>query len=97
MTTLANSITQEVTATNVRFLENTLTVVLSDNREISVPLDKIAWLTWLLTATPQQRENWSLEPGGYAVYWEDLDDGIEVSHLLDKRPLTQNNFPSNKK
>jgi len=35
----------------------------------------------------RQRANWSLEPGGYAIYWPDLDDGIEVCHLLDMQPL----------
>jgi hypothetical protein len=37
---------------------------------------------------PRQRANWKLEPGGYAIYWEDLDDGIEVCHLLDLQPIT---------
>jgi hypothetical protein len=26
--------------------------------------------------------HWSLEPRGFAIYWPDLDDGIEVAHLL---------------
>ena len=38
-------------------------------------------------STPEQRQNWSLEPGGYAIYWEDLDDGLEVAHLLGLQPL----------
>lgn len=42
---------------------------------------------WLDEATPEQRPNWSLEPGGYAVYWDDLDDGGEVCHLLAVEPL----------
>jgi len=45
------------------------------------------WLKWLAQATPKQRANWSLEPGGYAIYWPDLDDGIEVCHLLDTQPI----------
>jgi hypothetical protein len=31
--------------------------------------------------------NWTLEPGGYAIYWEDLDDGLEVCHILGMQPL----------
>lgn len=31
--------------------------------------------------------NGSLEPDGYAIYWEDLDDGIEVCHILAVQPL----------
>ena len=49
---------------------------------MSLPLDRIEWLQWLARATPEKRANWSPEPGGYAVYWEDLDDGIEVCHIL---------------
>ena len=88
MITLVNNVTEQVAASNVRFEDNTLYVSLSDGREISVPLDRVEWLTWLAQATPEQRANWSLEPGGFAIYWDDLDDGIEVCHLLTMQPLT---------
>lgn len=87
MTTLANNITTKVTARNVRFEDDILYVSLSDGREVSTPIDKIEWLAWLAQATPEQRANWSLEPGGFAIYWTDLDDGIEVCHLLTMQPL----------
>lgn len=80
--------TDTVRASNVRFIEKTLIVFLSDGREISMPIDRMKWLKWLAEATPEQRENWRIEPGGYAVYWEDLDDGIEVRHMLDVQPLS---------
>jgi len=88
MPTLTNEITEQVRATNLRFVGNILYINLSDSREISVPLDQVKWLHWLLKATPEQRANWSIEPGGFAIYWEDLDDGIEVCHLLGMQPLT---------
>lgn len=47
-----------------------LHVSLSDGRLISLSLDTISWLGWLANATPEQRANWSIEPGGYGVYWE---------------------------
>ena len=34
-----------------------------------------------------ERESWSIEPHGIAVYWSDLDDGLEVVNLLDRHPL----------
>jgi hypothetical protein len=74
-------------ATNVRFENNVLCITLSDGREVSLPINRIEWLAWLAKATPEQRDNWSLEPGGYAVYWEDLDDGLEVAHILGTEPL----------
>ena len=74
-------------ASTVRLEQYRLCVVLSDGREISVPLDRIEWLAWLANATPQQRSNWTLEPNGFALYWPDLDDGVEVRHLLTLQPL----------
>ncbi|MBN2006608.1 MAG: DUF2442 domain-containing protein [Anaerolineae bacterium] len=66
---------------NVYFEGDVLHIVLSDEREISLPLHKVSWLSWLAQATPEQRAHWSLEPRGFAIYWEDLDDGIEICHL----------------
>ncbi len=50
-------------------------------------MDRIDWLAWLANATPEQKANWSFEPGGYAIYWDDLDDGVEVCHILTTEPL----------
>jgi hypothetical protein len=72
----------EAAATAVEFADDTLIVSLDDGRELRVPLDRVSWLGWLRAAAPEQRANWTLEPRGFAVYWPDLDDGIEVRHLL---------------
>jgi len=87
LTSASNVVSEQVAATNVRFEKNSLYVSLSDGREVSLPIDRIDWLAWLARATPEQRAKWSLEPGGYAVYWEELDDGIEVGHILAMEPL----------
>jgi hypothetical protein len=87
MITLANKITEQVRATGVRFVENILFVSLADGREISVPIDRVEWLKWLANAKPEQRNKWSLEPGGYAIYWDELDDGVEICHLLGMQPV----------
>ena len=85
MTTLAvRKMTKPVVATGVRFAGSMMYVVLSDKREVGVPLPRFAWLA---QASPEQRARWSIEPGGYAVWWDDLDDGIEVCHLLDMQSL----------
>lgn len=77
----------QVGATSVRFSGTILYVSLTDGREISIPMERVEWLNWLVKATEEQRLRWTIEPGGYAVYWEDLDDGIEVCHLLEIQPL----------
>ncbi len=84
---LPNVVIEEVAATGVRFVDNLLYILLSDGREVSLPVDQIEWLEWLAKSAPKQRANWSLEPGGYAIYWEDLDDGIEVNHILAMQSL----------
>lgn len=87
MTRLAVEIAEEIRATNVQFLGQLMMVSLSDGRVITLPLDKIDWLRWLANATPEQRANWSLEPGGFAIYWDELDDGVELCHLLSSYSL----------
>ena len=87
MATLASKVIEEVEAVDVHFAGNILCVSLSDGREISVAIGQVEWLDWLAEATPEQRAKWSLEPGGFAIYWEELDDGIEVRHLLRMHPI----------
>jgi hypothetical protein len=55
---------------------------LSDGRRLSLPIDSISWPDWLASATPEQRAGWTIEPGGCAIYWDELDDGIEIEHVL---------------
>jgi len=87
MNTLPASLIEVIQATGVRFENDRLCVSLSDGREVSVPLNKVEWLAWLAQASPEQRAHWSVEPGGFAIYWEDLDDGFEIAHLLAMQPL----------
>ena len=88
MNTLTVEIAEEIQATNVQFSGQLMMVSLSDGRVITVPIDKIDWLHWLAEASPEQQANWSLEPGGFAIYWDDLDDGVELCHLLSPYSLT---------
>lgn len=90
MKTLTAKTTEHVRAESVRFTSNVIRVALDDGRKISLPLNEMPWLKWLAKATPKQRANWTIEPGGFAIYWPDLDDGIEVCHLLESAPLTAN-------
>ena len=66
-------------AKSARFADGKLYVQLTDGREIGVPL---AQFPWLASATATQRRHWHIEPRGFAIYWDDLDDGIEVEHLF---------------
>ena len=73
-----------VAAMSVRFEGERLFVDLSDGRGVSLDLRSTPWLAWLFRATPRPRAGWSVEPGGFAVYWDELDDGIEVAQVLSE-------------
>jgi len=85
MITSVNKI--NVQAKSLRFEGNILHILLSDGREISLPLDQMEWLDWLAKATQDQRTKWRIEPGGFAIYWDDLDDGLEIEHILSLQPM----------
>ncbi len=65
--------------TNAFFANNMLTVALSDGRIVFFPCAEMAWL---VNATPEQQQNFSIESDGYGVWWQELDDGIALHHIL---------------
>jgi hypothetical protein len=85
-TSTAKTRGKSLAATGVRFADSTIYVALNDGAEIAVPLARFEWLA---KAAPEQRARWSIEPRGYAVWWNDLDDGFEVCHLLDRPGATR--------
>lgn len=75
MNTLANN----AAAKSVRFAEETMVVLFTDGRELSVPL---AYFPRLLNAAPQQRLQFRMSGGGTGLHWEELDEDIDVKNLL---------------
>ncbi len=69
----------EARATNVEFTGDSLVVTLHDGRVLSTPL---SWFPRLVHASPAERQRWRLEDDGEAIWWDDIDDGVEVGHLL---------------
>ena len=74
----------ELGAIGVRFTDDMVYIALSDGRKIGVPLTRYDFLA---RATGEQRRHWQFEPRGFAVYWPDLDDGLEVVHWLSPVPM----------
>ncbi|MEZ4416160.1 MAG: DUF2442 domain-containing protein [Gemmatimonadota bacterium] len=70
-------------AVAVELSEATLDVTLEDGRTVSVPL---WWYPRLHTATPAQRANWVLLPGGYGIHWPEIDEDVGVWALLEGGP-----------
>jgi hypothetical protein len=61
----------------VEISDDKLKVTLEDERAISTPL---YWYPWLEAASPEHQRNVELLP--YAIYWTDLDEGLEVEGML---------------
>ncbi len=78
-TSRAEDYADRALATSVRVDEDALHVVLSDGRELSVPL---AWFPRLVAATAQQRSSWRLIGDGHGIRWEDLDEDLSVAGLI---------------
>jgi hypothetical protein len=69
-----------ISATAVRFDDNTMWVDLTDGRTLGVPL---AWFPRLINATPAQRANVEMSRTG--LHWEDLDEDISIAGLIAGR------------
>lgn len=68
-----------IRAADISFKGDRLYVLLTDEREISVPL---SWFPRLLNATDEQREAWELIGQGVGIHWEKIDEDISVAGLL---------------
>jgi hypothetical protein len=69
-----------ISATSVRFDEDTMWVELTDGRTLGVPL---AWFPRLLRATPTEREQ--VEISRVGLHWEALDEDISIAGILAGR------------
>ena len=72
---------------SVEFEGNLLHVSLRGGRYVRLPIETVSWLGCPAAATPEQWAEWSIESGGYGVYWEELDDGFEMIPMLNVQPL----------
>lgn len=66
-------------AEKVFYRDDRLVVLLTDEREISVPL---RWFPRLLKANDEQRAAWRLIGDGEGIHWEEIDEDISVAGLL---------------
>lgn len=69
-----------ISATAVRFDEDTMWVDLTDGRTLGVPL---AWFPRLLNATPAQRRRVELSRIG--LHWDGIDEDISIDGLIAGR------------
>lgn len=72
--------------TSAFFVNNALTVAISDGQIIIYPCQQ---MRWLINATSEQQQNFDIESDGYGVWWHELDDGIALHHILSLKPVPQ--------
>ena len=66
-------------ATDVWFSSSTINVMLTDGREISVPL---GFYPFLVNATEEQRKKFELTGRGTEIHFEEIDEGIDVTDIV---------------
>jgi hypothetical protein len=66
-------------AQKVWFTDAKMYVLLTDGRELGIPLE---WFPKLRDATESERMNWRLIGGGIGIHWENIDEDLSVAGLL---------------
>ena len=69
-----------ISATDIRFDDSSMWVVLTDGRTLGIPL---AWFPRLQSATVEQRQKFEISLLG--LHWEDLDEDISIAGLIAGR------------
>lgn len=74
-----NTLAIEVRAKKVWVDDENLWLLLSDGRQLSVPL---VYFPRLLKATPEQRQQFETSGGGVGIHWDEIDEDISVEGLV---------------
>ena len=69
----------QVLAQDIWFDDENLWVLLTDGRQLSVPL---AYFPKLLNATREELDEYLISGGGVGIHWDTLDEDISVEGLL---------------
>jgi hypothetical protein len=64
---------------DVAFVDEAMQVILTDGREIRVPLE---WFPKLRDANPEARRNWRLIGKGIGIHWPDVDEDVSLEGML---------------
>lgn len=79
MSTSVPSVDQRPRAASVVVEGDRVRVVLTDGRDIGIPM---GWYPWLANATPEEQADFDIIEDGLGVWWERLDDGLSVPGML---------------
>lgn len=71
--------TDPVTATAIETTSDALVLIVGDRR-ICIPWERCS--ERLINATPQERMDAELSPGGYGIHWRQIDEDLSINGLL---------------
>ena len=74
-----STLVKNAQASRIWFDSDNLWVLLTDGRQISVPL---SYFPRLLKATDEQRQKYIISGGGTGLHWDEIDEDISVKGLL---------------
>jgi hypothetical protein len=66
-------------AASVKVEDGRIRVMLTDGRDIGVPIDRYAWLA---AATPEEQADVGIIEYGLGIWWDSIDEGLSVPGLL---------------
>ena len=69
----------EARAQKIWIDDENLWLLLTDGRQLSVPL---VYFPRLLKATPEQRQHFETSGGGQGIHWDEIDEDISVEGLF---------------
>ncbi len=70
-------------AIKIWFTGKALFVELEDHRKASLPIKQFPALQ---NASPEQRMNFEIIGGGYAIHWKELDEDLSVAGFFENKP-----------
>ena len=79
MNSVARKLDQEFFAINVFFTGEIIGIILSDGREVRVPLD---FYPLLKNASAAQQNNFEIIGLGTGIHWPDIDEDLSVEGII---------------
>ena len=74
-------------AIDVQLTDDEMTIVLTDGRRLTVPLE---WFPRLASATAAELADWRIIGDGVGIHWESVDEDLSVAGLFrGTRPPSQ--------
>ena len=71
---------EPITAQRIELASQALTIIVRDERQISIPWEKCS--ARLAKATDAQRFHAELSPSGYGIHWPLIDEDLSINGLV---------------